>query len=34
MQDDYEAYKKFKKCYLITEETILNNMWDGPLVAQ
>ena len=33
MQEDYEAYSEYKKCYLLTEETILNNNWDGPLVA-
>ena len=26
--------QNFKKCYLITEETILNNMWDGPDIEQ
>ncbi len=26
--------QNFKKCYLITEETILNDMWDGPAIVQ
>ena len=29
-----ENYEDFNKCYLISEETCLNNPWRGPLIAE
>jgi hypothetical protein len=31
--DDFDNDENFKRCYLVTDETIKNNKFDGPLIS-